>query len=179
MATDTSSAKYPLKGRCDCGDLTYLVESPPITVNCCHCRICQRQTGSSFALHALIEPSKLAVTSGHIEDITVETGSGAGQTISRCTSCRFAVWSHYLGLGAEPGADGLRSLDVGTLDHPDILPPNFHIYTRDKQPWIVLSEEAPAFAEFYNLEEQLDAEQVRRIKSALKRSKDSSEGSLV
>lgn len=172
---------YPLRGRCDCGELVYVLEVPPMVVHCCQyvfasqlsmvnaksysCRWCQRQTGSSFALHAMVEADKLRVLSGEIELTTVASPSGAGQTITRCSTCHFAVWSIYLSLG--PEADVLRILDVGTLDNPDCCPPTYHIYTRFKQPWIKLSDDIPAFVDFYNKQEYWPKEQLERRKKAL------------
>jgi hypothetical protein len=39
---------------------------------------------------------------------------------------------------------------VGTLDNPDALPPDIHIFTSTKQPWVVLQPGTPAFAEYYD-----------------------------
>ena len=44
-----------LEGGCACGKMRYRLESKPMIVHCCHCRDCQRQTGSAFVLNALIE----------------------------------------------------------------------------------------------------------------------------
>ena len=74
--------------------------------------------------------------------------SGKGQKISRCPKCRIAVWSNYAGSG-----DRFRFVRVGTLDTPDALPPDVHIFTMSKQPWVVLSPDVPAVEEFYDREE--------------------------
>lgn len=129
------------------------------------CLWCQRQTGASFALHAMIEVDKLKVLSGDVEEITVASPSGAGQKLTRCSKCHFSVWSVYLYLG--PEAETLRSLDVGTLDNPNLCPPTFHIYTRFKQPWVVLSDEVPAFEELYDATKYWTTAQLERRKQAL------------
>jgi Glutathione-dependent formaldehyde-activating enzyme len=51
----SSTAVYPLAGGCDCRRVRYQLEGPPLFVHCCHCRWCQRETGASFALNAMIE----------------------------------------------------------------------------------------------------------------------------
>ena len=58
--------------------------------------------------------------------------------------CRVAVWSHYAGAG-----DAVCFVRVGTLDEPDRLPPDIHIFTSTKQPWVVLPPGVPAVAEYY------------------------------
>jgi hypothetical protein len=137
-----------LDGGCTCRAVRYRLTSAPIIVHCCHCRWCQRETGASFALNAVIEADRVLVTSGEPELVVTPSHSGKGQKIRRCPQCKVAVWSHYAGAGEK--IDFIR---VGTLDEPDRLPPDVHIFTASKQPWVVLPEGAPAFAEFYDPKE--------------------------
>jgi hypothetical protein len=67
--------------------------------------------------------------------------------MARCPNCRLALWSNYAGAGPL-----VRFVRVGTLDDPDLLPPDIHIYTASKQPWVVLPAGAPAVAEYYDRE---------------------------
>jgi hypothetical protein len=106
--------------------------SEPMFVHCCHCRDCQRQTGSAFVLNALIETDRISVLSGHPEAVAVPTESGHPHDIHRCPDCRIALWSDY---GRRPK---LRFVRVGTLDDPTLLPPDVHIFTRSKLPWVRL-----------------------------------------
>lgn len=46
--------------------------------------------------------------------------------------------------------DVLRFVRIGTLDTPAALPPDVHIYTRSKLPWVRLPEGAPAFEAYYD-----------------------------
>jgi hypothetical protein len=50
---------FPLAGGCCCGLTRFQLTEPPILVHCCHCTSCQRQTGSAFALNAVIESTAL------------------------------------------------------------------------------------------------------------------------
>lgn len=113
----------------------------------------------------MIEVDKLKILTGKIEEVTVASPSGANQTITRCSECHFAVWSAYLALG--PEAKTLRSLDVGTLNNPNLCPPTYHIYTRFKQPWIKLSDDVPVFEELYDPTKYWPKEQLERRKQAL------------
>jgi hypothetical protein len=122
----------------------YELGSPPMFVHCCHCRDCQRQTGSAFVLNALIEADRVELLSGNVEGTAVPTDSGRPHVVYRCLFCKIAVWSVY------GGVDKLRFVRVGTLDDPTALTPDVHIYTRSKLPWITLPEGVPAFDAYYD-----------------------------
>jgi hypothetical protein len=132
------------QGGCACGAVRYRLASAPMFVHCCHCRDCQRQTGSAFVLNALIEADRVILLSGNAEPVAVPTDSGLPHQIHRCPACKVAVWSIY---GAGPK---LRFVSVGTLDDPSAMPPDVHIYTRSKLPWVALPEGVPAFEAYYD-----------------------------
>ena len=67
---------YPLPGGCDCGQLRYRLETAPLFVHCCHCRWCQRETGASFALNALIEADRVTLLAGAPERVDTPSASG-------------------------------------------------------------------------------------------------------
>jgi hypothetical protein len=98
----------------------YKIVSDPLIVHCCHCRYCQRQTGASFALNALFEASHVELLSGTVNEIIVPSPSGKGQKIARCQKCEIAIWSNYFMMGIK---DMVRFIRVGTLNNPDLLPP--------------------------------------------------------
>jgi len=143
----TPTAVYPLEGGCDCGLIRYRMETAPLIVHCCHCRWCQRETGTAFALNALIEAERVVHLKSEPEIIATPSQSGRGQKIARCPSCRLAVWSYYGGAGPI-----IRFIRVGTLDTPEVLRPDIHIFTASRQPWVVLPEGVPAVPEFYEIE---------------------------
>ncbi len=148
-----------IEGGCTCGEVRYEVLSTPLVVHCCHCRWCQRQTGTAFALNALIEAEHVRVTKGDVEILPVSSPSGRGQTIARCQSCRIAVWSNYHMGGLR---DFIRFIRVGTLDNPDLMPPDVHIFTSTKQPWFRLPADDKAYAEFYPYEDVWSADCLAR-----------------
>jgi len=135
----------PYDGGCTCRHVRYRMTTNPLFVHCCHCRWCQRETGSSFALNAMIESDRVELTHGEVDTVLTPSNSGKGQKISRCPICRVAVWSHYAGAG-----DAVRFVRVGTLDEPDRLPPDIHIFTMSKQPWVVIPPGVPAVHEYYD-----------------------------
>ncbi len=155
---------YPLSGGCDCRSVRYRIESRPLFVHCCHCRWCQRETGASFALNALIEADRVVSLAGEPELIDTPSQSGKGQKIARCPVCRIAIWSNYAGAGPH-----LCFIRVGTLDEPDHLPPDIHIFTASKQPWVVLPPQMPAVAEYYDRKKYWPADSLARREALLAR----------
>lgn len=149
------------EGGCSCGYVRYHVESQPLIVHCCHCSFCQRQTGSAFAINALIEADRVHLLEGDVVDIEVPTPSGAKQRISRCPKCQVAVWSYYLVMRGGMG-ELVRFVRVGTLDEPGAMPPDVHIYTSTKLPWVVLPPDVPAVDEYYVTKEVWSAGSLAR-----------------
>lgn len=145
------------EGGCTCGHVRYKVNSDPLIVHCCHCRWCQRQTGASFALNALIEAERVELLQGDVEELMTASPSGEGQIIARCPKCKVAVWSNYLTMG-----ESVRFIRVGTLDAPDQLPPDVHIYTSTKQPWVVLPPDDYAVEEYYVTNETWSEDSLKR-----------------
>jgi hypothetical protein len=140
-----TTASFPIEGGCDCRAIRYRMETEPLFVHCCHCRWCQRETGASFALNAMIETARVTLLAGTPELVDTPSASGKGQKIARCPTCRIAVWSLYAGAGT-----AVAFVRVGTLDDPDALPPDVHIFISTKQPWVVLPPGVPAVPEFYD-----------------------------
>jgi hypothetical protein len=148
-----------LEGGCACGKMRYRLASRPMFVHCCHCKDCQRQTGSAFVINALIETDRVERLTGETRAVAVPTDSGRPHHIHRCPSCETAVWSHYGGVQA------LSFVRVGTLDEPSALPPDVHIHTRSKLPWIALPADVPAFEAYYDSKALWPPESLARRKA--------------
>ena len=155
--SDTANADANFDGGCTCRQVRFRLTSKPLFVHCCHCSWCQRETGSAFALNAMIEADRVQLLQGEVEVIETPSQSGKGQRISRCPTCKIAVWSNYSGAG-----DAVRFVRVGTLDEPSRLPPAIHIFTTSKQPWVVLPAGTPAEAEYYRASERWSPESLER-----------------
>jgi len=158
----TGADAFPLEGGCTCRAVRYQMISAPLFVHCCHCRWCQRETGASFALNAMIEADRVVVLSGEPEVVATPSNSGKGQKIIRCPTCRIALWSNYAGAG-----DAVRFVRVGTLDNPDLFPPDIHIFTASKQPWVVLPRGTRAVAEYYDRDRYWPEESLERRRTLL------------
>ena len=151
-----------LEGGCACGTVRYQLLCAPMFVNCCHCRDCQRETGSAFVLNALIEADRVTLLSGNLEPVAVPTNSGRPHEIHRCPSCKVAVWSVYGGAGPK-----LRFVRVGTLDDPAAVAPDVHIYVRSKLPWVALPEGVPSFDAYYDSRKLWPAASLERRRAIL------------
>lgn len=134
-----------IEGGCACGGVRYRLTARPFAVHCCHCRSCQRETGSAFVLNGLIEAAQVELLQGKPVTIDMPSDSGKGQKVVRCPDCDVALWSHYGGMG-----ERAAFVRVGTLDDPDACPPQVHVFTSSKQPWFALPEGARAFEVFYS-----------------------------
>jgi hypothetical protein len=152
------------EGGCTCRHVRYRIKSRPLFVHCCHCTWCQRETGSAFALNAMIEANRVELTSGEVEPVDTPSASGKGQKIWRCPECKVALWSNYAGAG-----DKVRFMRVGTLDTPASMPPDIHIFTSTKQPWVVLPPDAKAVPEYYKPKETWPAEAQERFAALRKK----------
>jgi hypothetical protein len=149
-----------LEGGCACGEVRYRLTSAPMFVHCCHCTSCQTETGSAFVINALIESDRVETIQGAAEPVMTPSESGRGQQIWRCPRCHVALWSNYGG-----ATDVLRFVRVGTLDTPAALPPDIHIYTRSKLPWVTLPQGVPAVDAYYDSAQLWPAESLARRKA--------------
>ncbi|NML45254.1 GFA family protein [Ramlibacter sp. G-1-2-2] len=144
-------------GGCTCRHVRYRMLRQPMIVHCCHCRWCQRESGASFALNAMIEADQVQLLAGQPEMVLTPSESGKGQKILRCPRCHVAVWSHYPGAG-----EAVDFVRVGTLDEPDRFPPDMHIFTASKQPWVVIPPGHRAVPEYYDAAEVWTPEALAR-----------------
>jgi hypothetical protein len=153
---------FTADGGCDCRTIRYRMIDRPLFVHCCHCRWCQRETGASFALNAMIEAERVVLLAGVPQIIDTPSQSGKGQKIARCPKCFVAVWSNYAGAG-----DKVRFVRVGSLDEPDRLPPDIHIFTSSKQPWVLLPATTPSVPEYYDRNKYWPQESLARRRALL------------
>ena len=159
--TTNNANSIKFDGRCTCGYVRYHFTAQPMIVHCCHCTWCQRETGTAFALNAVIEASAVKIDSGECELIDTPSQSGNGQKIARCPRCRIALWSHYFQAG--PNVCFVR---VGTLEQSAKFPPDIHIHTSTKQPWVVIPDGMRSTPEFYKPREVWSPETLERFQRA-------------
>jgi hypothetical protein len=125
-----------LEGGCECGQIRYRLATAPIFVNCCHCRQCQRLSGSAFAVNAMIEADRVAL----IGDADAASGLERRHGAIHCSACNTLLWAFHPMFG-----ENILFVRAGTLDESELLPPDAHFFTRSKHPWINLPEGVPCF----------------------------------
>ena len=147
-----------LQGGCACGAVRYNLAAAPLIVHACHCRDCQRITGSAFVINLWIEKRFVEAQGGELKSHRLEGGTGQPHEVFFCARCGTYLWSDYHGA---PGAS--LFVRAGTLDNPDAVTPDVHIFTRSKLPWVILPKDARAFPTFYSIKEVWPAESRERV----------------
>lgn len=130
-----------------CGAVRYRLTNTPMIVHACHCRDCQKLTGSAFAINLWIERKFVEASGVEPASHRLTAGSGKPHDVFSCPACGTALWGKY---HAAPGDTVL--LRAGTLDDPAAIEPDVHIFTRSKLPWLELPEGARAFPTFYKFD---------------------------
>jgi hypothetical protein len=160
LIEEVETMEVPGKGGCACGAVRYRLTSPPLFTHCCHCRDCQRQTGSAFVLNLLIEADRMELLAGSPSPVDVVREGRRPQRIFRCPECQVAVYSEY-------DRPQVRFVRAGTLDDPSWVVPDVHIYTRSKVGWLTLPESAPAFEAYYETRTLWPPASLERVRAAL------------
>jgi hypothetical protein len=146
-----------VEGGCVCGAIRYTLTAAPMIIHACHCRDCQKLTGSALAINLWIERKFVAPSGPEPVAFRHTAGSGKPHDVFRCGACGTALWSKY---HAAPGDTVL--LRGGTLDDPASVKPDVHIFTRSKLPWLDLSKDARVFDAFYKIDEVWPPESLAR-----------------
>lgn len=130
-----------LTGGCRCGATRYTLAvdaMPP--VYCCHCLDCQSWSGSAFSEQAVVREDAIAVT-GPVVDYRFTSPSGSESHQRLCGVCHARIYN------TNTARSGIAVVRAGTLDASDTLAPRAHIWVTRKQPWVVIGDDVPAFAE--------------------------------
>ena len=151
-----------MPGGCACGAIRYRVTEKPLIVHACHCRDCQRHTGSAFVINLWIERKFVAADYAALKTFRLTAGTGQPHDIYYCPNCGVRLWSHY---HAAPGDTLL--LRAGTLDDAAAITPDVHIFTRSKLPWVVLPQGARAFEIMYKLADVWTDESRARLRASI------------
>lgn len=127
-----------ISGRCVCGKVTYSASAEPVFSGICHCKTCQRVTGSAFGAIVAIPAPSLTVQG----DVTQYDGIGdSGQATHRsfCPVCGSSI-----ALSADI-MSGIVMLPIGTLDDTKWVKPTMQIYCQAEQGWLNSQSEMQRF----------------------------------
>ena len=143
-------------GRCVCGDLQYLLRSPPLFTHACHCLDCQRKTGTAFSMTTIVMRTDLEITHGGLRSEQINPGRAR----HACAKCNTPIYVSSLGY---PSTFALRP---GTLDDTSVAVPQAHIWVCRKQSWLSLPDDVPKFEFQYVQEELWPAAGIARLRGA-------------
>lgn len=142
----------PFSGGCACGAIRYECSAEPAFSWNCHCRDCQRASGSTFCPVLYVPRTALTITG---QSIYYDVKAESGNKVSRgfCPQCGSPVF-----IQAELVPD-LQGLWAASLDNPSLFHPQVHVWTDRAQPWDCM---APTLA---RIPEAPNAEQMRELLS--------------
>jgi hypothetical protein len=158
-----TKGSFPAEGGCTCRAVRYRMTTKPLFVHCCHCTWCQRETGSAFVINAMIETDRVKILKGAPDVVLTPSSSGKGQKIVRCPTCHIALWSHYPGAGIK-----VAFVRVGTLDQPNLCPPDIHIFTSTTQKWVELGDRIPVRKGYYERDKFWPPDSLKRREAMLR-----------
>ena len=115
-------------GRCLCGELSYSVDVEPLFSGNCHCRDCQRSSGSAF-IPAMIFAEKSVHISGEAKYFESISDSGSVHGRGFCENCGSQLFAKF---SAMPGMLGVKA---GTLDNPSSYVPKLDFFVASAAPW--------------------------------------------
>ena len=150
-----------LAGGCACGAARYELSTTPLIVHACHCRDCQRITGGPFVINIWIERRFVGTNGAKLGSFELRGGSEKPHEVFFCPTCGVFLWSRY---AIAPG--DCLFVRAGTLDRPDRIKPDVHIFTRTKLPWIELPKDALAFESIYTIADVWPPSSLERLRAA-------------
>jgi hypothetical protein len=127
-----------LLGRCLCGKVTYQIDGEPLVVAHCHCRDCQRLTGSGHSTGAMFPVAQIRVE-GELSEFQLVAESGNTVTRSFCGGCGSPLF------GRNTGMAGVMTVCVGTLDDPAAVTPQLTVFARSRNHWDAFDSGLPTY----------------------------------
>ena len=120
-----------ISGSCHCGHITYEAEVDPGTVRVCHCRDCQKLTGTAFRTNVASLPGTFVLTSGTPKTYLKTAESGNRRAHAFCPECGTPIYA----TSTEPNPASY-SLRVGGIDQRARLEaPSRQIWCASALPW--------------------------------------------
>ena len=128
MSTDS------FEGGCLCGALRYAASGAPIDVGYCHCRTCQRSSGAPTLAWASFRSDALAYTRGS----PASYRSSPRAVREFCAQCGTQIVFRE-------DESSTVDLNIGSLDRPAALTPQYHIWTASRIPWFDTADALPRY----------------------------------
>jgi hypothetical protein len=123
-------------GGCLCGAVRYRVTGV-VRAGYCHCRMCQKASGAPVVVWLMVPAERYEMVRGKVSTYH----SSAGSYREFCGNCGTQLFSRRY------EAPNEVDINLATLDHPEMLVPQYHIYTASQMPWLDIEDALPRFAE--------------------------------
>lgn len=136
--SDRKSIILPIKGGCQCGQVRYEITGSPQTFYCCHCTECQAQAASAFGMSLRVDGGQVKL-SGAMSSYIRDEGKPTQVQCLFCPECGSRI------LHRRDAGSADYSIKAGSLDDKRAMEPVGHIWTRSKQPWVILPEDMPQY----------------------------------
>jgi len=143
-----------LKGKCACGEVNYVITDKPLFTQACHCKNCKISTGSSYVIHTMIFEDDFFIE-GKISSTELDTGSGKGYHAYFCIKCGVYLYCKY------NISSGRLAIRTSTLEKP--ITPQAHIFVKDKDPWIEISNKDICHESMYDRDKTWPVESLSRL----------------
>jgi hypothetical protein len=135
-----AEAKLPLAGGCMCGGVRFELSAPLLGAVYCHCKRCQRRTGTGFAVTALSAPGSYRTVSG--QDLVGSWTPGDGWIKSFCKDCGSQLFA------TNPDNPEMVAIRMGALDEDPGTRPSAHQFTTSAAAWAPVPDDGlPNFPE--------------------------------
>ncbi|MGB2078226.1 MAG: GFA family protein [Vibrio sp.] len=132
--------KYPIKGECQCGQVSYLLHQAPNKVLACHCTDCQKLSSSPFSVTAIVDAKQIEF-SGELASWERVAQSGNRNRGAFCPNCGVRIYQ------INPDAPNLIKLKLKPIDadQGDVFKPQAHVWVSEKLDWYQLPSDVKAF----------------------------------
>jgi hypothetical protein len=130
--------QYPIKGSCQCGEVTYELLEAPLMVVACHCKACQKLSTSAFSITAMVKTDSVKFN-GVMKDWRRKADSGNISAAKFCPSCGNRIY-HY-----DPNEPDKLKLKPSTLSDTRVINPSAHVWISEKQDWFKIPEGVKTF----------------------------------
>jgi hypothetical protein len=129
--------EFPVEGGCSCGAVRYTLKASPLSVYNCHCKDCQRFSGTAWSMSMIVKSEDFDVT-GETASYDRTADSGNVIRMNFCARCHGWMWN-------DPTSPGIKVVRAGTLDNMDWAKPVGNIWVDSKAAWVDID---PALANF-------------------------------
>lgn len=126
-------------GGCACGRIRYDCSEQPIVQLICHCRDCQRASGSAFAAVLVVPSDRIKFSGSGLKYHTVKGDSGRTMQRGFCSECGSPVSIR------RPETPLVEFLQAASLDDPSIFHPNCEVWVSSAHPWHPIDDSLKQF----------------------------------